>query len=379
MQGASKLRRLLRFSRVEAPESAVRPASSEQSQYWSSPIATLGPQGERAASLSELELSDEEAERADAARFEVGIVLHTLESDWARQQIDGITATLQDYGAQVVDIVDCGFAVDRQIASLGTMVSRKPDAIVSIPVNDAATAEAHRLVGVAGITLVLMDNVPRGLQPGRDYAAVVSADNRGNGRIAAEVLAPYVPPGGTVGLIGFDADFFATDERETAFKHWFSDHRPDVFVVQTDFRDPGEAQHVAETFLVSHPSLDALFVVWDTPAMDTVDAARRIGRDIPISTVDLGERAAIELAGGGLIKGLGAQQPYDQGVAEALAAIKALLGSPPPPWIAVPALRVTWENVLEAYERVWHMPPPAGLVDACNWPFATSVDGAGRS
>jgi ribose transport system substrate-binding protein len=327
-------------------------------------IANLGPRGETAASLQKLELTDHEVERANASRFRVGVVLHTLDSDWARQQVDGITATLRDYGARVVDVIDCEFAAARQIASLDAMIGRRPDAIISIPVDDTETAEAHRRVGEAGITLVLMDSAPRGLQPGRDYAAVVSADNRANGLIAAETLAPHVPFGATVGLIGFDADFFATDEREAGFRQWFQRHRPDAVVLRKGFHDPSEAGSVTETFLRANPAVNALFVVWDTPALAAVKAARKLGRGVAITTVDLGEEAAMELAAGGLIKGLGAQQPYDQGVAEALAVIKALLGSPPPAWVAVPALTVTRENVLEAFERVWHVPPPARLVEA---------------
>jgi len=361
IQRAHKLGRLLRISRPAAVE-RVPPESL--APLGSSPIANLGPRGERAASLQELELTDDEAERANAARFTVGIVLHTLESDWARQQVDGITATLRDYGAEVIDVVDCEFAVARQIASLDAMIGRRPDAIISIPVDDTETAEAHRRVGEAGITLVLMDNAPRGLQPGQDYAAVVSADNRANGLIAAETLEPHVPHRGTVGVVGFDADFFATNEREAAFQQWFQDHRADAVVLRTDFHDPTEAGPATETFLHANPAIDAVFVVWDTPALAAVKAARRLGRDIAITTVDLGEEAAIELAAGGLIKGLGAQQPYDQGVAEALAVIKALLRSPLPAWVAVPALLVTRENVLEAFERVWHVPPPARLLEA---------------
>lgn len=363
IQGARKLGRALRISRGAAVE-RVPPESLAEPSFGSAPIANLGPRGEPAASLQKLELSDHEAERAKVARFKVGVVLHTLESDWAKQQVDGITATLRDYGAGVVDVIDCEFAVGRQIASLDAMIERRPDAIISIPVDDTETAEAHRRVGEAGITLVLMDNAPRGLQPGRDYAAVVSADNRANGLIAAETLAPHVPSGGTVGLIGFDADFFATDEREAGFRQWFQGHRPDAVVLRKGFHDPSEAGSVTETFLRANDAVNALFVVWDTPALAAVKAARNLGREVAITTVDLGEEAAMELAAGGLIKGLGAQQPYDQGVAEALAVIKALLGAPPPAWVAVPALTVTPENVLEAFERVWHVPPPARLVEA---------------
>ena len=79
------------------------------------------------------------------------------------------------------------------------------------------------------------------------------------------------------------------------------------------------------------------------------------------ATVDLGNEAAAEIARGGLIKGVGAQMPYDLGVAEATAAIMALVGADTPAWVALPAVPVTRENVLEAYEAVWHRPAPPAL------------------
>jgi len=67
----------------------------------------------------------------------------------------------------------------------------------------------------------------------------------------------------------------------------------------------------------------------------------------------------------GAIKGIAAQQPYDQGVAEAEAALQVLLGNQPPAWIVLPAVPVVPKNLLAAYETVFHAPPPAELVDAC--------------
>jgi ribose transport system substrate-binding protein len=337
----------------------IRPA------YGPTMISSLGPRGETAAPAEQLELSNADARRARAARFKVGVILHTADSDWSRQQVDGISGTLGDYRGEIVDVIDSRFDARAQIAALDSMIRLKPDAIISIPVDDTATAEAHRKVQEASIALVLMDNVPRGLRPGRDYAAVVSADNRSNGLIAAQALSCHVSRGGTLGVIGFGVDFFATDEREAAFRRWFRDNRPDAKIDGADFRDPAEAGAVATTFLIAHPDVEALFVVWDAPAMDAVRAARALGRDVSVTTVDLGEEVAIELAAGGLIKGLGTQQPYDQGVAEALAAINARLGKRLPSWIAVRALAVTRDNVLEAFERVWHSPPPAALSRAC--------------
>ncbi len=57
------------------------------------------------------------------------------------------------------------------------MVLQKPDAIISIPVDDTATAEAYKSVSAAGIKLILMDNVPRGLQHPAQYQSMISSDN----------------------------------------------------------------------------------------------------------------------------------------------------------------------------------------------------------
>lgn len=92
---------------------------------------------------------------------------------------------------------------------------------------------------------------------------------------------------------------------------------------------------------------------------------RAQGVTIPMTTVDLGLESAIEIAKGGPLKATGSQRPYDQGVAEAMAMMKAILGQTPPAWIGVQSLPVVQSNVLEAYKTVFKKDPPAPLADAC--------------
>jgi len=66
--------------------------------------------------------------------------------------------------------------------------------------------------------LVLMDNAPLGMVARRDYVSVVSADNFGNGEIAAEILADHIPDGGTACIVGYSADFYVTNERDLGFR-----------------------------------------------------------------------------------------------------------------------------------------------------------------
>ncbi len=82
-------------------------------------------------------------------------------------------------------------------------------------------------------------------------------------------------------------------------------------------------------------------------------------------TINLEADVAIELAKGTMIKGLSSQMPYDQGVTEANAAMKALLGQKLPPFLAYAAVPVVQNNVLQAWDTVFHQPVPDDLKTAC--------------
>jgi ribose transport system substrate-binding protein len=96
-----------------------------------------------------------------------------------------------------------------------------------------------------------------------------------------------------------------------------------------------------------------------------MSAARAAGRaNLMIATEDLGKNVAIELARKGLVTGLGAQRPFDQGVTEAKLAAYGLLGKKAPIYVALPALPVTHANVLQAWQQVYHAPAPSDVKKA---------------
>lgn len=327
-------------------------------------ITGLGPHGERAVPADQIGLSDADADAARNRHFSVAVVLHTTISDWAKQELAGIVATLGRYGAAVVEVIDCGFDVDRQIAELQRLVSEPVDAVISIPIGSARAADAHRTIAAAGKKLLLLDNAPTGMLPGKDYVSVISTDNFGLGQIGAELLAPHVAEGGKIGVLAYGVDFFATHEREIAFRKWIATHRPDLSLVRGKFADVSQAKAATAGLLEANPDLAGLFAVWDVPATGAVAAIREAGKTVPVTTVDLGNDVAADLAAGGLIKGIAAQLPYDQGVAAGIATILGLIDRQPPPWIALPGLSVTSANVVEAYQLVWRAPAPTALLKA---------------
>ncbi len=332
-------------------------------------VLSRGPHGEEASPVSSAELTDEQVAQVRELGATAAIVLHYGGNDWANAQVDGLRTRFEELGIDVVAVTDADFNPDTQVSDIETVMSLNPDVMISIPTNPVATASAYQRVADAGVELVFMDNAPQGLVAGEDYASVVSADNYGNGVVSAHLLARALGGEGEIGLIYHEADFFVTAQRYEAFKTTIEEDYPDITIVEEtgiagpDFAGDGEA--AASAMITQNPNLAGLWAVWDVPAEGALAAARASGRtDLNIVTEDLGTNVAIALAKDEMIVGLGAQLPYDQGVAEANLAALALLGEDTPPYVAVSALPVTHDNVLEAWEQVYHSEPPASVRDS---------------
>jgi ribose transport system substrate-binding protein len=329
-------------------------------------VLSKGPHGEEPSPASSVELSADEIAQVKAKHLKAAIVMHYGGNDWANAQIAGLKAQFDQLGIELVATTDANFKPDKQVSDLETVMTKKPDIIVSIPTDPVATASAYKKVADAGVKLVFMDNVPQGLSAGKDYVTVVSADNLGNGVVSAHLLAKATGGKGEIGLIYHEADFFVTKQRYEGFKSTVTSDYPDLKIVEEkgiagpDFA--GDAQAAANAMLAKHPNLTGIWAVWDVPAEGVMAAARASGRgDLKIATEDLGTNVAIALAKNELVVGLGAQVPYDQGVAEANAAASAVLGKKVAPYVALSALPVTHDNVLDAWKQVYHTDPPEDL------------------
>lgn len=332
-------------------------------------VLSVGPHGEAATAPMEFGLTREEFQSVRQLGATAAIVMHYGGNDWSRAQIAGLRAQFTEMGVDVVAVTDAGFDPEKQVADLEGVLALHPDVIVSIPTDPNFTAEAYRAAASSGVKLVFMDNVPKGAKAGVDYVSVVSTDNVGNGVVCADLMAEALGGRGTVGMIVHDADFFVTRQRREGFESTIRQDYPRITIVDEigvagpDFA--AKAQEAASTMLARNPDLKGIWAVWDVLALGVLAAVRMAGRnDLVVTTVDLGLSAALELARGGMVLGIGAQRPFDQGVAEAELAAYGLLGKDAPPYVVLPALPVSRTSVLEAWESVYHRLPPPELVEA---------------
>jgi ribose transport system substrate-binding protein len=332
-------------------------------------VLGTGPNGELPTPASGFGLTDDELLRVRAMHAKAAIVMHYGGNDWSQAQVAGLRTQFGELDIDVVAVTDAGFDPEKQVADIDDVLRQKPDVIVSIPTDPVATVAAYKRVAAAGVKLVFMDNVPRGLVPGEHYVCAVSADNFGNGMVSAHLMAEALRGHGTIGLVSHAADFFVTRQRYEAFRGTIGEQYPGITIVDErgihgpDFA--ADAEEAATSMLAKHRDLSGIWAVWDVPAEGVMSAARKADRhDLVITAIDLGLNVALDIARGGLVFGVGAQRPFDQGASEAEAAAYGLLGKPAPPYIALPALPVSRVSVLEAWESVYHKPPPEELVQA---------------
>lgn len=329
-------------------------------------VLSKGPQGEDPSPADVAELTPEEIEQVKGLGATAAIVMHYAGDDWGAAQVAALREEFGNLGIEVVSVTDADFKPDQQVAQIETVLAQKPDIIVSIPTDPVATASAYQRASDAGVKLVFMDNVPQGMTAGEDYVSVVSADNFGNGVVSAHLMAKALGGTGQIGLIYHEADFFVTRQRYDAFKQTIEENYRDIEIVEeTGIAGPdfaGDAQNAANGMLTQNPDLAGIWAVWDVPAEGVMAAARAAGRqDLKIATQDLGLNVAVALAKQELIVGLGAQVPRNQGITEARLAAGALIGKEAPPYVALSALPVEHDNVLEAWTEVYGEDPPAAL------------------
>ena len=351
------------------PDQAAAEKADQSLKQLEGKVLSKGPNGEEPSPATSAELTPEQLAKIKDKKATAAIVMHYAGNDWSSAQIAGLRSEFGNLGIEVVAVTDANFKPDKQVSDIETVMSKKPDIIVSLPADPVATVSAYRAAQSAGAKLVFMDNVPKGFKAGTDYVSAVSADNFGNGVTSAHLMAKALGAKGKIGLIFHEADFFVTRQRYDGFKQTIQSDYPEIQIVEEqgiagpDFA--GDAQGVANAMLAKHPDLTGIWAVWDVPAEGVMAAARASGRgDLRIATEDLGKNVAIAMAKGELVVGLGAQRPFDQGVTEARLGALAVLGEKTPPYVALSALPVQHANVLDAWKQVYHEDAPQDLASS---------------
>jgi ribose transport system substrate-binding protein len=322
-----------------------------------------------------LTLSDQDKQKLKNGNYTAAIVLQVLDTSWAQQQIAGMKSVFDEYDVEIISVTGAQAKPEMQIENIENVIAMKPDVILSIPVDPSAEGPAYKRISENGIELILIDMIPAGLEHPRDYSSLISSSSYGNGVSAADIMASeFIEMGKSnaeVAVMKLNFSHFVTEERVRGFKERIEQYYPWIQVAaEVDFPyDMPKVTEISSGMLVANPDLNGAFVVWMAPAMSLVAAAREAGIDpakFVITTVDLEEDGAMEIASRSYLKGTGAQDPFMNGVAEAYAGLRAILGYENPRFVAVPGYAVSKGNILEGYKAILGEDAPKQIVNAAN-------------
>jgi ribose transport system substrate-binding protein len=341
-------------------------ACSPAPQSSTAPLTeTRGPNGERPTASSTVMLSDLEVATMRAGHYTVAFLWHTS-SDFTVAVQAGAEDEFNRLGVIVVATTDAGFSTAKQKSDVETVLAKKPSVIIALPVNPTISAESFRPAQQAGTKLVFLSNVPTGYKQGTDFVSTVTDDLFQMGKQAADVLARSIGGKGKIGWIFHDATAYVTNQRDNAFKTTIQRDYPDIQIVaQQGIADPTGADDAANAMLTKNPDIDGIYVTWAEPAEHVLAVVRNAGNTrTKIVTLDLSEPLALDMVSDGNVIGIVADQAYELGRAMAVVAAYGLLAKETPPFVVVPALTVTRENVSQGWQHSLHRDPPASVSKA---------------
>jgi ribose transport system substrate-binding protein len=324
---------------------------------------TKGPNGEDATPAKELVLTPEQEAKVKEGKFTVALVWHE-NSEWSNAANQGAKDEFKRLGIEVVAETNAGFDPAKQKNDVETVMAKKPNAIFGEAVDPDTAPEAYRPAKEAGAVMVFVDQPPKGYVQGKDYVTIVSDDLKEMGHHAGDALAAAVGNKGNVAYVYHDANFFVTNQRDGNTKQTILDDHKDVKIVaELGLADPTKAEDVLNALILKHPNLDGIYATWSTPAEAILAALRNAGNThTKIVTFDLSEPLAVDMAKGGNVAAIVADQPYQIGVTGARAVAMGLLKQVTKPYYAVEALTVTKDTIKHGYEESQHREPPATVM-----------------
>ncbi len=332
----------------------------------SNTVVSDGQRGETGVLASTLKITDEQLAKIKAGKFTVAISLGWLGDDWASEQTKGLKETFEKFGIKVVAETNANWDDAKQIADLDAIGVLKPNLLVSIPLNGQTTASAYKKISDAGTKVVFIDQAVKGMDPGKDYASIISSDNLALGMYVADLLAKSMDGKGEVGAMYFANDFYVTNLRYEGFVARIMAKYPDMkLVVAAGHDDPNKGQEVAQAVLARYPNIKGLYGSWSIPAMGAATAAEVAGKTpgaFKIVCENFDQIVAASVAKNGFIAGISSQRPYAQGTAEATIGALALIGEKTPPYVVVPPLAVNRSNLPASYQTIYRVNLPDAMV-----------------
>jgi ribose transport system substrate-binding protein len=320
---------------------------------------TKGPHGEDPTPVSSLTFTADELAKLKAGNFKSAMFWLDASPFFTAVQ-SGASEEFKRLGINVVATGQAKDDANTQANQIQTAMAKKPDAIISLPVDPTSAGAAFKPAVDAGTKLVFLSNIPAGYTYGKEYQALMTDDLFQMGKQAAEALGKSLGGTGKVGILFFNSKFFVTNQRDAAFKSTLATEFPGIKVVaEQGFTNPSDTNAIASAMIAQNPNLDGVYASWSQPGEGILAALRTAGNThTKFVSLDLDDPVIIDMVTGGRTVAVVVDKAWDLGVGMADAAAYALLGKKAPEFGVVGATTITKDNVADGYQQTLHQPVP---------------------
>ena len=324
-----------------------------------------GPFGEKGADINILSLTEKEMDICRMKRYTAVIVYHYIGASFMKLHEQGVRDVFDRIGITVIAVMGCQMDFSMQKKQIESLLMLEPDIMIAFPVNHTLTQEVFEEVIRTKTRLIFMGHVPDRFE-GSGYVSCINVNERSNGRNIGRGLGDYLLLNHkkNIGIIRYGHQFYTTNQRDLAVEQILREEYPELRICATEVFSKDEYEKTKE-LLMWHPEIDGIYVSWEGPAVKVLEALHDINReDIAVATSDLDFSVALDMAKGGCIKVLSAQQPFEEGQAAALCAANDLLGKTVPSFIAVEPVFITIENLIKSWNTIYKTKAPKEIVQA---------------
>jgi ribose transport system substrate-binding protein len=238
----------------------------------------------------------------------------------------GVQAEAAKLGATVNVVGGDKWGADVQTPVVNSVTAQHPDAVLIAPNDTKAMLAPLQQLTAAGIKLVIVDT---GLDDESGAVAVISSDNAGGGKLAADELGEQVGGKGSVFVMNVQAGISTTDARAKGFIDEIKAKYPNITVLDTQYNDddPAKAASITTSVLSAHPDLAGVFATNVQGAEGTATGLKQAGKQGAVKVIgyDAGPQQVQDLQSG-IVQGLIAQDPYTEGVDSVEQAVASLSG-----------------------------------------------------
>jgi ribose transport system substrate-binding protein len=319
-----------------------------------------GPYGEKSVPGSTIKFTPADLKKLREGHYEVALVFAGLDP-----VLPCLRARLKQLHLAVGAQALANFDANKQKNDIETVLAKKPDAIISLIVDENSAAAAFRPAVEQKIPLIFEENVPTGYHAGDGYYTDVAQDYNWAAKGAAEIIAKSMGESGKLGVVYYAANFFVTNQYDHAFEKTIEDRYPKIEMDKAGFSNPEKAQEVAAGLIARNPDLKGVYGSWQETLAGVVAALRAAhANDVTATGIGIDETIALNIAERGPVVGIGGPASCEEGELEAEMAAYALLGKKAPPLVISRAFAVTRSNLRAGWKASYNTPLPAPVAAA---------------